>query len=175
MEKIRRSREDSFITAEQGESFIGKLGPEARFISTPVSQFEGTKDLAMELLRKLSPNNPTRRRRSTVVEGLKLIALPFHKAKKPRDRGETSSSGISDHSPSSSSSHSPVDQPSPKSSTCSAPHIEVQKPIEETVFPATKSGPVGPKSRSIFRRNRVGGGSESKRQNVHGSSSCSIM
>jgi hypothetical protein len=176
MEKIRRSQEDSFITTEQGEAFIGKLGPEARFISTSVSQFEGTSDLIMELLRKLNASrSSTRRRRSTVVEGLKNITLPFQKNKKVREREESNSSSTSDHSPDSSLSQSPVDQPSPQSSINSVPHIEVHQPAEETVFPPTKSEPCcTQKPRSIFRRNQVGG-SESQKQASNGSTACSIM
>lgn len=176
MEKIRRSQEDSFIINDQGEAFLSKLGPEARFISTSVSQFEGTSDLIMELLRKLnSGRSSTRRRRSTVVEGLKQIALPFQKNKKLREREESNSSSTSDHSPDSSLSHSPVDQPSPQSSINNVPQIEVHQPAEETVFPPTKTESLcAQKSRSIFRRNQVGG-SESQKQVAQGSTACSIM
>ncbi|KAI6191987.1 hypothetical protein M3Y97_00287200 [Aphelenchoides bicaudatus] len=139
MEKIRQSQEGLFITKDQGENFLKSLGPEARFISTPVSQFDGTEELIMELLRKLNTTRSTRRRRSTVVDSLKQITLPFQKSKKTREREESNSSTTSDHSPDSSISQSPVDQPSPQSSISSnVPQIEVQQP-EETVFPRIKS------------------------------------
>lgn len=179
IEKIRRSQEDAFITKEQGQAFSQQLGNDSKFLSVQISQFDGTLELLMELLRKLnSGKSVTRRRRSTVVEGLKQIALPFQKSKKNREREESNSSTSSDtNSPDSSPSHSPsTEQPSPQSNASSVPQIEVLEPVEETVFPATKSEPiVSQKSRSLFKRNQVQHGVDSPRQTAQNSTACSIM
>jgi GTPase SAR1 family protein len=175
MEKIRKSQEQSFITKEQGEAFAKQLGNDSQFLSEHLSRFGGTRDLLLELLRKLNSGrkSSTSRRRSTVVEGLKNITLPFQKSKKNREREESGSSTSGDITPDSSPSHSPsVDQPSTHSSIS---HIEVQQ--EETVFPTTKSEPnMAPtqRSKSLFHRNQVSG-SDSRNQPTQSSNVCSIM
>jgi len=176
MDKIRQSREDSFVTAEQGEAFSHQLGPDSQFLRVEVSKFDGTKELVLELLRKMTTtkkrsSSTSRRRRSTVVEGLKQIALPFQKSKKNREREESNSSDNS--SPETSPSHSPTENST--ASIQSVPQIEIQQPIEETVFPTTKSEPTCTKSRSLFRRNQVCGTESQRQAAAQNSHVCSLM